>query len=50
VGPTLARTTQYGLYYRYRNVQPWFDRLAPTEKVGALRLYYVPPGSLRQVR
>ena len=50
VGPTLARTTQYGLYYRYRNVQPWFDRLAPTEKVGALRLYYIPPGSLRQVR
>jgi len=24
---------------------PWFERLAPTEKVGALRLFYVPAGS-----
>jgi 4-amino-4-deoxy-L-arabinose transferase-like glycosyltransferase len=48
VSPTIDRTTQYGLYYRYPNLVPWYDRMPPTEKVGALRLYYVPPGSLRR--
>ena len=50
VSPTIDRTTQYGLYYRYPNLIPWYDRRPPTEKVGALRLYYVPPGSLRRVQ
>jgi hypothetical protein len=48
VSPTIAKTTQYGLYYRYPNVQPWFDHLTPAERVGSLVLYYVPPGSLRR--
>ena len=33
-------------YFRYPNLQPWFDTLQPAEHVGAYRLYYVPPGSL----
>ena len=48
VSPTIDKTTQYGLYFRYPNIQPWFDTLRPTERVGAYRLYYVPPGSLRR--
>jgi len=48
VSPTVDRTTQYGLYFRYPNLQPWFDTIEPREHVGALRLYYVPPGSLRR--
>ena len=50
VSPTIEKTTQYGLYFKYPNVQPWFENLQPVERVGALRLYYVPPGSLRRVR
>jgi len=48
VSPTIDRTTQYGLYFRYPNLQPWFDTLRPVEHVGAYRLYYVPPGSLQR--
>ena len=50
VSPTIDKTTQYGLYYRYPNVKPWFDQLQPVERVGSLLLYYVPPGSLRRPR
>jgi hypothetical protein len=50
VSPTLARTTQYGLYYRYPNVKLWWEHLEPKEKVGTLLLYYVPPNSLRRVQ
>jgi 4-amino-4-deoxy-L-arabinose transferase-like glycosyltransferase len=45
VSPTLDKTTQYGLFHRYPNVQPWYARMKPTERVGALILYYVPPGT-----
>jgi hypothetical protein len=48
VSPTVDRTSQYGLYFRYPNLQPWFDTIEPREHVGALRLYYVPPGTLRR--
>ena len=47
VSPTVDKTTQYGLYFRYPNIQPWFDTIEPREHVGPLRLYYVPPGSVR---
>ena len=47
VNPTLARTTQYGLYYKYPNLKPWFEYLRPKERVGSIRLYYVAPGLLR---
>ena len=50
VGPTLAKTTQYGLDYRYPNLKPWFEYIQPVERVGSLLLYYVPPGTLRQAR
>jgi hypothetical protein len=48
VSPTIDKTTQYGLYFRYPNIQPWFDTMRPNERVGAYLLYYVPPGSLRR--
>jgi hypothetical protein len=48
VSPTVDRTSQYGLYFRYPGREPWFETLEPRERVGSLRLYYVPPGSLRR--
>jgi hypothetical protein len=50
VGPTLAKTTQYGLDYRFPNLKPWFEYIQPVERVGSLLLYYVPPGTLRQAQ
>jgi hypothetical protein len=50
VSPTLAKTTQYGMDYRFPNLQPWFEYIQPVERVGSLLPYYVPPGSLRQAR
>ena len=48
VSPTIDKTTQYGLYFRYSNMQPWFDTLTPKERAGSYLLYYLPPGSLRR--
>jgi hypothetical protein len=48
ISPTVDRTSQYGLYYRYPNVQPWFDTMEPRERIGPLRLYYIAPGTLRR--
>jgi hypothetical protein len=48
VSPTIEKTTQYGLYFRYPNMQPWFDSLTPKERVGSYLLYYLPLGSLRR--
>ena len=45
VSPTLDKTTQYGLMHKFANVLPWYAKLPPTERVGALLLYYVPPGT-----
>jgi hypothetical protein len=45
VRPTLERIAQYGLQYRYPNLQPWYMYLTPRETVGTIWLYYVPPGS-----
>ena len=45
VSPTLDKTTQYGLFHRYPNVRPWYASMKPTERVGALFLYYVPQGT-----
>jgi len=36
ISPTVANTL--GLSF-----QPWWERLTPTEKVGALWLYWIPP-------
>jgi hypothetical protein len=47
ISPTTEKTTQYGFYFRYPNVQPWFDHLTPRERVGSYLLYYVPPGTFR---
>ena len=46
VCPTMHRTTQYGLEYRYPNLRPWFEAIDPWERVGTITLYYVPPESL----
>jgi hypothetical protein len=45
VQPTLEHASQYGLEYRYPNLQPWFMYLKPQETVGTIWLYYLPPGS-----
>jgi hypothetical protein len=50
VSPTTEKTTQYGLFYRYPNLKPWFEYIEPRERVGAFLLYYVPPGSLPQAK
>jgi hypothetical protein len=46
VGPTFSKVGQYGLEHRYRDLKPWYEYVKPVERVGALLLYYVPPGSL----
>jgi hypothetical protein len=50
VNPTFWKVGQYGLGYRYPNLRPWFEKLKPVERVGAVLLYYVPPGALRPAR
>jgi len=50
VRPTIDKTTQYGLFFRYPDRQPWFDTMEPKERVGSILLYYVPPGTLRQAK
>jgi hypothetical protein len=49
VSPMMHRTTQYGLEYRYPNLSPWFEFIGPPrERIGTLRLYYLPPGTLKK--
>jgi len=43
VNPTLDKTTEYGLNHKFPGVEPWYRKLQPKERVGALILYYVPP-------
>ena len=50
VRPTLDRISQYGLQYRYPNLQPWYDYLTPREHVGTIWLYYVPPGAVEPAK
>jgi hypothetical protein len=50
VRPTQVRTFQYGLEYRYPNLEPWFMYLPRRETVGTIWLYYVPPGSVPNVQ
>jgi hypothetical protein len=50
VRPTLERTFQYGLEYRYPNLEPWFEYLQRRETVGTIWLYYLPPESLPHVQ
>jgi hypothetical protein len=45
VSPTRWMKESYGIT---DNRQPWFPNFRPVEKVGALWLYYIPPGSLRR--
>jgi len=45
VRPTEERAFQYGLEYRYPNLEPWFMYLPRKETVGTIWLYYLPPGS-----
>jgi hypothetical protein len=48
ISPTADKTNQYGLNYKYPQLQPWFDTIQPTERVGAILLYYLPRGSIRR--
>jgi hypothetical protein len=43
VSPTFEHVSQYGLEYRYPDLQPWYMYLTRRETVGTLWLYYVPP-------
>jgi hypothetical protein len=47
VSPTADKTFQYGLNFKYPNLQPWFDSFQPKERIGGMLLYYLPPGSVR---
>jgi Dolichyl-phosphate-mannose-protein mannosyltransferase len=49
VSPTMHRTTQYGLEYRYPDLQPWFEVIAPQERIGTQILYFIPPGTLKRI-
>jgi hypothetical protein len=46
VSPTIAAVNEYGLRHADPRIHPWFTYLQPKERVGALILYYVPPGSI----
>jgi 4-amino-4-deoxy-L-arabinose transferase-like glycosyltransferase len=46
VCPTLDHATQYGLEYRYPNLQPWYKYVPVKERVGTIDLIYLAPGSL----
>jgi hypothetical protein len=46
VCPTLDHATQYGLEYRYPNLQPWYKYVPAKERVGTIDLRYVAPGLL----
>ena len=41
--PTLSGTSYQALAEAARNRTPWYDRIAPTASVFALKLYYLPP-------
>ena len=45
VSLTTAKETQYGLYYQYSNLKPWYEYLEPKERVGSFLLYYLPPSA-----
>jgi hypothetical protein len=47
VGPSNDKLNQYGLLYRYPNIQPWWEHLTPAGKAGSMVFYYVPPGAIR---
>jgi hypothetical protein len=46
VCPTMDHATQYGLEYRYPNLQPWYKYLPVKERVSTIDLLYLAPGSL----
>jgi hypothetical protein len=46
VCPTMDHATQYGLEYRYPDLQPWYKYLPVKERVGTIDLLYLAPGSL----
>jgi hypothetical protein len=47
IRPTVDKTTQYGLFYRYPDRQPWWEQMQPKERVGSILLYYIAPGTFR---
>ena len=44
-GPILTGTDAGSLMEALNRPKPWYERVSPTERVGALLLYYVPAGS-----
>ncbi len=45
IRPTEAKSQHDSDLYLGPNVSPWFDQIPPTERVGSMLLYYIPPGS-----
>jgi hypothetical protein len=50
VSPSFDKLYQYGLMYRSPSLVPWWSKLTPTERVGSMQLYYIPPDAIRMRR
>jgi hypothetical protein len=44
ISPSFDKSFRFQLNDRPTVVRPWYDQIPPTERVGPLRLYYIPPG------
>ena len=44
ISPSFDISFRFQLNDRPTVVRPWYDQIPPTERVGPLRLYYIPPG------
>jgi hypothetical protein len=43
VSPSAWKSIQFGVMFRDPSLVPWMEGLKPTERVGSLLLYYIPP-------
>ena len=50
ISPTEAKSQHDSELYLGPNISPWYDQITPTERVGSLLLYYIPPGSKLKCR
>ncbi len=49
ISPTEQKSQESDLYLG-PTLSPWYDQVAPTERIGSLLLYYIPPGSKLKCR
>ena len=43
ISPTFAKSYRFHFLNRNNLARPWYEQIPPTERVGALMLYYTPP-------